>query len=319
MIEIILAQPRGFCTGVTRSIRMVEDVIQNRGAPVYVLHEIVHNRHVCDRLKRKGTIFVECLDEVPPGAVIIFSAHGISRAVFEDAASRGLEVFDATCPMVQKIHLMAERFSREGKEVIIIGNAGHPEVEGTLGRLNGPAHIISSVEQAEALQVKYPRRLAYITQTTQGLTTAIRIASILKRRFPEIKGPGAESICNATKSRQDAIHLLTPEVDLILVVGSRNSSNSNRLCEIGKNTGIPSFLIEDASELDEGLLSGIRKIGITAGASTPEFLVRGVLDKIMLYRNVRIKEMDNSQIISRRKSLANIDVTESKGRITYLQ
>jgi 4-hydroxy-3-methylbut-2-enyl diphosphate reductase len=279
-MQVILAQPRGFCAGVERAIEIVERALEKYGPPVYVRHEIVHNRHVVESLRAKGARFVEELDEVPPGGITIFSAHGVARAVEEGAESRGLPVIDATCPLVSKVHSEGQRYAALGKDVVLIGHAGHPEVEGTMGQIPGPIHLISSVEDVSAIMVRDPAQLAYVTQTTLSVDDTRAIIDALKARFPAIVGPDTKDICYATQNRQRAVRDLAERVDVLLVVGARNSSNSNRLREIGAELGVPSYLIEDARALDETWLNGASAVGITAGASAPDELVQDLIETL---------------------------------------
>jgi 4-hydroxy-3-methylbut-2-enyl diphosphate reductase len=279
-LRILLAQPRGFCAGVERAIEIVERALAIHGAPVYVRHEIVHNKRVVENLKAKGARFVEEVDEIPPGAVTVFSAHGVSEAVERDAQARALYTIDATCPLVSKVHVEGRRYAERGFEVVLIGHAGHPEVVGTLGRIPGPVYIVGSLTDAERLQPRDPRKLAYVTQTTLSLDDTRDIIALLKARFPAIVGPDTRDICYATQNRQIAVRSLARSVDAILVVGARNSSNSNRLREIGESSGVPSYLIEDAEELDPAWLQGASTVGISAGASAPEELVEELLDRL---------------------------------------
>jgi len=276
-MQVILAQPRGFCAGVERAIEIVERALTLYGPPIYVRHEIVHNGHVVERLRAKGVTFVEEVEEVPPGSVTIFSAHGVSLAVDEAARARGLKVIDATCPLVARVHLEGARYARQGRDVVLIGHAGHAEVEGTLGRLAGPVHLVASVADVADLKVQRPDHVAYITQTTLSVDDTRGIIDALKARFPSIVGPDTADICYATQNRQRAVLELAPKVDLMLVVGAANSSNSNRLREIAEIAGIPAYLIEDASALDPDWLDGVSAVGVTAGASAPEDLVQEVI------------------------------------------
>lgn len=294
-MEVILAQPRGFCAGVVRAIDVVEQALELYDPPVYVLHEIVHNRHVVEDLKTRGAIFVERLEEVPFGAVCIFSAHGVSNEVVREARERRLEVIDATCPLVSKVHLESRRYSEHGFELVIIGHAGHPEVEGTRGRIEGPVHVIGTAEEAQALRVGDPERLAYVTQTTLSLDDTRAVISVLKRRFPSIQGPDVRDICYATQNRQNAVRRLAEEIDLLLVVGARNSSNSNRLREVGEQCGIEAHLIESPADLDRVRFSPQMKIGVTAGASAPEVLVEGVVNRLRELGADNIREMDGER------------------------
>jgi 4-hydroxy-3-methylbut-2-enyl diphosphate reductase len=294
-MEVILARPRGFCAGVVRAIKTVERALQLYGTPVYVLHEIVHNSHVVGDLRNRGAFFVENLEEVPLDSVTIFSAHGVANAVVEQGKRRNLRVIDATCPLVTKVHLQAQRYSRKGMEVIIIGHPGHPEVEGTRGRIDGPVHVLSTTEEIEQLKVQKPERLAYVTQTTLSLDDTRQVIEVLKKSYPAIAGPNLRDICYATQSRQNTVRKLASEIDLLLVVGARNSSNSNRLQEVGGHNGLPSYLIEDAEEIEPTWFKDIMTIGITAGASTPEILVRGVVNKVRDFGALRVREMDGEQ------------------------
>jgi 4-hydroxy-3-methylbut-2-enyl diphosphate reductase len=290
-MEVILARPRGFCTGVIRAIKIVENALRFNDIPVYVLHEIVHNRNVVDNLQKKGAHFAENLEDIPDGALTIFSAHGVSKVVEEQANKRNLKVIDATCPLVNKVHLQAQRFSSEGRELIIIGHHGHPEVEGTRGRADGKVHILSTTAEVKFLNVRDPDHLAYVSQTTLSLSDTSHIIDALRQRFPTIKGPKSNDICYATQSRQNAVRILTQTIDLLLVVGSRNSSNSNRLRETGEQSGLPAYLIEDAEEVNPNWLQGKNRIGLTAGASAPEILVEGVLQKLSTFGIYLVSEM----------------------------
>ena len=294
-MEVVLAQPRGFCAGVVRAIEIVEHALKSYGSPVYVLHEIVHNRHVVEDLQRRGAIFVESLNEVPEGSVTIFSAHGVSKAVVDQAGHRQLQAIDATCPLVTKVHLQARRYSAQGYEVIIVGHVGHPEVEGTRGSIDGPVHVLSSVAEVLALEIQDAERLAYVTQTTLSLDDTREVIDALRERFPSICGPELNDICYATQNRQNAVRALAKEVELLLVVGARNSSNSNRLREVGEQQGIPAYLIADASELEPVWFRNCPSVGITAGASAPEVLVQGVLDKLREFGVDTIRTMDGKE------------------------
>ena len=279
-MEVLLAQPRGFCAGVVRAVEIVELALEVHRAPVYVFHEIVHNRHVVEGLQARGAVFVESLDGVPPGSVVIFSAHGVSSAIAEQAARLRLEVIDATCPLVTKVHLQAQRYSSIGYEVIIIGHIGHEEVEGTMGSIEGPVQVVSTAADVAGLQVIDPQRMAYVTQTTLSIDDTREVIAALKSRFPAIEGPGLDDICYATQNRQNAVRRLAGVVDLLLVVGARNSSNSVRLREVGEQHGLAAYLIQDATEIDPAWLIGVHKVGVTAGASAPEVLVEGVLESL---------------------------------------
>jgi len=290
--EVLLANPRGFCAGVERAIEIVETALARFGAPIYVRHEVVHNKFVVDSLRDKGAVFVEELDEVPAGSTVIFSAHGVARSVRGEAEARGLRVFDATCPLVTKVHLEVARMRDQGREIVMIGHKGHPEVEGTMGQVNDGILLAESVEDVAGLQVKDPGRLAYVTQTTLSVDDASAIVAALRARFPEIVGPKKDDICYATQNRQDAVKLMTPQVDLVLVVGSRNSSNSNRLREVAALRNVPAYLVDNADGIDPVWLEGVRRVGVTAGASAPEVLVDQVIERLSVLgaRSVRTLE-----------------------------
>lgn len=280
-MQVILAQPRGFCAGVERAIEIVERALQKYGRPVYVRHEIVHNRHVVESLRAKGAIFVEELDEVPPGCITIFSAHGVAQAVVKAADGRGLHVIDATCPLVSKVHNEGKRYDAQGREVILIGHAGHPEVEGTMGQIPGGVILISEVRDVEKVAVKDPEKLAYVTQTTLSVDDTRAVIEALKRRFPTIVGPDTKDICYATQNRQQAVRELAKVVDVILVVGAPNSSNSNRLREIAEELGVRSYLLEDVTQLKDHWLENARVVGVTAGASAPDELVQELVKELV--------------------------------------
>ncbi|WP_427980207.1 4-hydroxy-3-methylbut-2-enyl diphosphate reductase [Acidocella sp.] len=288
-LRVILAQPRGFCAGVERAIDIVERALTKFGPPIYVRHEIVHNRHVVEDLRSRGAVFVDELDEVPEGAWTVFSAHGVARKVVQAAAERSLPVIDATCPLVAKVHAEGRRYAAQGREIVLIGHAGHAEVEGTVGQIDGTVYLVQTVEDAERLQVKDSEKLSYITQTTLSVDDTRGIISALKERFPAIVGPDVKDICYATQNRQEAVHHLAELVDLILVVGSRNSSNSNRLREIGAELGRPAYLIDDANALKADWFQGVTKVGLTAGASAPEVLVQGVIEGLRQFGRVEIE------------------------------
>jgi 4-hydroxy-3-methylbut-2-en-1-yl diphosphate reductase len=283
-MQVLLANPRGFCAGVDRAIDIVERAIALFGAPIYVRHEVVHNRHVVDRLRELGAVFVEELREVPGGATVIFSAHGVSHAVEDEAKERGLTVFDATCPLVTKVHMEVQRYAREGREVILIGHAGHPEVEGTMGRFDtsfgGRMYLVGSEGDVRSLEVRDPANLAFVTQTTLSVDDTTEIVAALRRRFPLLATPRKEDICYATQNRQDAVKKLLAECDLLVVVGSKSSSNSNRLRELADRAGIPGYLVDGPEDLRREWFEGKRSIGVTAGASAPEVLVRRVLEQL---------------------------------------
>ncbi len=292
MLRVILAQPRGFCAGVERAIEIVERALSKFGPPIYVRHEIVHNRSVVEDLRQRGAIFVDELSEVPPGAWTIFSAHGVARKVQEEAAERALPVIDATCPLVAKVHNQGRRYASQGREVVLIGHAGHAEVEGTIGQVPGKVHLVQTVEDVARLAVANPEKLSYVTQTTLSVDDTRGIIAALETRFPGIVGPDVRDICYATQNRQQAVRDLAREVDLILVVGSRNSSNSNRLREIGAELGKPSYLIDDAADLDPTWFAGVESVGVTAGASAPEMLVQGVLDGLRTLDEIEVTTLD---------------------------
>jgi 4-hydroxy-3-methylbut-2-enyl diphosphate reductase len=287
-----MAQPRGFCAGVVRAIQIVERSLQKFGAPVYVRHEIVHNRHVVERLERMGAIFVEDLQEIPDGAVTIFSAHGVAQSIIDEAISRGLPVLDATCPLVSKVHAQGKRYVTRGRTLILIGHAGHPEVEGTIGQVGAPVHLVSTVEDVARLELPDNAAVAYVTQTTLSVDDTRGVITALQARFSDLEGPDVSDICYATQHRQSAVRELCEAVDLLLVVGSRNSSNSNRLREIGVEHGVPSYLIADGSELDPEWLQGVKAVGLTAGASAPEELVLNVIESLRRHRDVEVEQMD---------------------------
>jgi 4-hydroxy-3-methylbut-2-enyl diphosphate reductase len=289
---VILANPRGFCAGVDRAIEIVERALQLRGAPIYVRHEVVHNKYVVDDLRRKGAVFVEELSEVPPGNTVIFSAHGVSQAVRREAEQRRLNVFDATCPLVTKVHVEVVRMREQGREIVMIGHRGHPEVEGTMGQSAGGIHLVETAADVERLQVADPRNLAYVTQTTLSVDDAAGIVRALKARFPHIVGPKKDDICYATQNRQDAVKALARESDVVLVVGSPNSSNSNRLREVAQNMGVPAYMVDTASELNPEWLAGKARVGVTAGASAPEVLVRELIERLRSLGAAEVRNLD---------------------------
>jgi 4-hydroxy-3-methylbut-2-enyl diphosphate reductase len=298
-MRIILAQPRGFCAGVVRAIEIVERSLERRGAPVYVRHEIVHNKAVVEGLRAKGAVFVEALEAVPPGAVTVFSAHGVARAVEGEARGRGLEVFDATCPLVAKVHIQGRQYAASGRTVILIGHAGHPEVEGTMGQIDGRVLLVQDERDVEAVDLAPDTPVAYVTQTTLSVDDTRGVIAALERRFTDLVGPDVRDICYATQNRQRAVRALCqPDVgggmraDVLLVVGAPNSSNSNRLREIGAECGIPSYLLADGSELDPEWVAGARVVGITAGASAPEAMVEHVIDALRRLGPVEVAAMD---------------------------
>ncbi|BBI99184.1 4-hydroxy-3-methylbut-2-enyl diphosphate reductase [Ferrigenium kumadai] len=279
-MQVLLANPRGFCAGVDRAITIVERALALHGAPVYVRHEVVHNRFVVDNLRKKGAVFIEDLADVPPGSVLVFSAHGVPQSVRHEAEARGLTVFDATCPLVTKVHLEVKRLREQGKEIIMIGHAGHPEVEGTMGQAEGGMYLVESPEQVQTLRVSDENNLAYVTQTTLSVDDASGIVAALRARFPNITGPKKDDICYATQNRQDAVKLLVGQCDVVIVVGSPNSSNSNRLREVAAKVGVPAYLVDDARGLRPEWFAGKARVGVTAGASAPELLVQDVVARL---------------------------------------
>jgi 4-hydroxy-3-methylbut-2-enyl diphosphate reductase len=279
-MQLLLANPRGFCAGVDRAIEIVEEALRRFGAPIYVRHEVVHNRFVVSDLRAKGAVFVEELDEIPDGAIVIFSAHGISRAVRNEAARRGLRVFDATCPLVTKVHMEVIRLRRDGIEVVLIGHAGHPEVEGTLGQADDGVYLIETPAHVDALIVRNPSKLAFVTQTTLSVDDTARVIAALRNKFPAIQCPKKDDICYATQNRQDAVRQLAPDCDVMIVVGSRNSSNSNRLREVAETTGCRAYMVDGPDDLRREWLDGVQHVGLTAGASAPEVLVQQVISRL---------------------------------------
>jgi 4-hydroxy-3-methylbut-2-enyl diphosphate reductase len=292
MLRVVLAQPRGFCAGVERAIEIVERALKKYGPPVYVRHEIVHNRHVVESLRARGAVFVDELHEVPAGAMTVFSAHGVARQVEQEAKARNLPVIDATCPLVSKVHNEGRRYAGQGREIVLVGHAGHAEVEGTIGQIQGTVHLVQTVADVATLAVSDPDKLAYITQTTLSVDDTRHIIAALKARFPSIVGPDVRDICYATQNRQQAVRELAQAVDMILVVGSKNSSNSNRLREIGEELGKPAHLIDDAGDLRAEWFAGISSVGVTAGASAPEKLVQGVLEGLRQFGEIDVSTLD---------------------------
>jgi 4-hydroxy-3-methylbut-2-enyl diphosphate reductase len=290
--EILLAQPRGFCAGVDRAIAIVERALALHGAPIYVRHEIVHNKFVVEDLRAKGAVFVDELDEVPAGATVIFSAHGVSLAVRREAEARGLKVFDATCPLVTKVHVEVSKMREQGREVVMIGHQGHPEAEGTMGQSGEGMYLVETEEDVARLQVRKPDKLSYVTQTTLSMDDCARIIAALKERFPSIQGPKRDDICYATQNRQDAVRFMAPRCDVVIVVGSPNSSNSNRLREVATNLGREAYLVDSADELRPEWIEGKRTIGVTAGASAPEVLVHEVILRLQAMGATRVRELE---------------------------
>jgi 4-hydroxy-3-methylbut-2-enyl diphosphate reductase len=291
-LEVLLAKPRGFCAGVVRAVDIVERALIKFDEPVYVRHEIVHNKTVVESLKKKGAIFVEEVDEIPDGAVTIFSAHGVSRKVESDASGRDLHVIDATCPLVSKVHNEAQRYSKNSYEIVLIGHRGHPEVEGTMGQVPGKVHLVSSLDDVGDLEPEDSEKLAYVTQTTLSVDDTRHIIEALRKRFPKIVGPDVKDICYATQNRQSAVRVMVDQADVILVVGAHYSSNSNRLREIGEEAGVSSYLIPDVAALDPGWLKGARTVGVTAGASAPEELVLGLVERLGSLFDVTVKNFE---------------------------
>jgi 4-hydroxy-3-methylbut-2-enyl diphosphate reductase len=291
-MEVVLAKPRGFCAGVDRAIEIVERALGLYGAPIYVRHEVVHNKFVVEDLKAKGAVFVEELDTIPRGSTVIFSAHGVSQAVRREAELRGFRVFDATCPLVTKVHVEVAKKRAQKREIVMIGHQGHPEVEGTMGQANGGMYLVEGPEDVERLEVQDPANLAFVTQTTLSIDDARRTIDALKRRFPEIVGPRRDDICYATQNRQDAVKALARECDVILVVGSPNSSNSNRLREVAEHQGVPAYMLDNAGELRSEWVSGKHTVGVTAGASAPEVLVKQVIDKLVAFGGGTVRELE---------------------------
>lgn len=294
-MKILLANPRGFCAGVDRAITIVKNALHKFGAPIYVRHEVVHNKYVVDELKSMGAIFVDELDEIPDGNTVIFSAHGVSKAVREEAKNRGLQVFDATCPLVSKVHMEVHRASRKGQEVVLIGHKGHPEVEGTLGQYDETGvgmYLIEDASQVNSLPIQQPENVSFVTQTTLSVDETRDVIDALRDTFPAIQGPRKDDICYATQNRQDAVRALAPQVDVLLVVGSKNSSNSNRLRELAERLGTKAYLLDDASQLQEEWFNNTTSVGVTAGASAPEVLVQSVIDRLYQLGGSNLEQMD---------------------------
>ncbi|WP_029463158.1 4-hydroxy-3-methylbut-2-enyl diphosphate reductase [Serpentinimonas barnesii] len=293
--EVLLAEPRGFCAGVDRAIEIVERALAKFGRPIYVRHEIVHNTHVVKDLKARGAIFIEELDDVPAGATLVFSAHGVSRAVQREAERRGFRIFDATCPLVSKVHVEVAKLHQEGYEFIMIGHKGHPEVEGTMGQLDAGIHLVEDVADVARVQPQQTERLALVTQTTLSVDDAAEIAAAVRARFPALREPKQQDICYATQNRQDAVKLLSPLVDAVVVVGSPSSSNTNRLRELAQRLGVPAYMVEDATELRDHWFADAARVGVTAGASAPETLVQGVLQRLKALGAVSVRSLDGAR------------------------
>jgi 4-hydroxy-3-methylbut-2-enyl diphosphate reductase len=316
-MKIILANPRGFCAGVERAIAIVERALEKFGAPIYVRHEVVHNKFVCDDLRAKGAVFIDELADVPAGSTVIFSAHGVSQAVREEAEVRGLKVFDATCPLVTKVHVEVAKMRKEDREIVMIGHKGHPEVEGTMGQSKGGMLLVESVENVATLSVRNSDQLAYVTQTTLSVDDAEKIVSALRTRFPKITGPKKDDICYATQNRQDAVKALADQSDVVIVVGSKNSSNSSRLREVAENVGIRSYLIDGPEFIDPAWIAGARRIGVTAGASAPEILVEKVISRLRKLGANSVKLLEGAEenvLFPLPKELANGDSQRSGNR-----
>ena len=290
--EILLAEPRGFCAGVDRAIEIVDRALQKFGRPIYVRHEIVHNTYVVNDLKNRGAIFIEELDDVPPGATLVFSAHGVSQAIQREAAARGFRIFDATCPLVTKVHVEVAKLAKEGYEFIMIGHKGHPEVEGTMGQLESGIHLVEDVADVARVTPSQTEKLAVVTQTTLSVDDAADIAAAVKLRFPNAREPKQQDICYATQNRQDAVKVMSPQVDVVIVVGSPTSSNSNRLREVARKLGTESYMVDNADELQAQWFEGRQRVGLTAGASAPEILVQAVIDRIRALGAVSVRKMD---------------------------
>ena len=309
-LKVFLAQPRGFCAGVERAIEIVERALKIYGPPVYVRHEIVHNKRVVNNLSSKGAVFVQELDQIPPGAVTIFSAHGVAQRIEDTAKDRKLPILDATCPLVAKVHKEGQRYSSKGFEVILIGHEGHPEVEGTMGRISGDVYLVSNTEDVYKLKVKNPQKLSYISQTTLSVDDTKVVIEALKKRFPAIEGPDVKDICYATQNRQSAVRDLVDHVNLILVVGAKNSSNSNRLRDLGEESGVDTYLIETADDLDSKWFDNVESIGISSGASTPDELVKEVIKRISSFREIKIEKrpgIEENIVFKLPRELTNIE------------
>jgi len=291
-MDVLLANPRGFCAGVERAIEIVERALELHGAPIYVRHEIVHNRFVVERLRSKGAVFVEDLEEVPPGSIVIFSAHGVAKTVQAEADRRGLKVFDATCPLVTKVHIEVMKMLRDGYEIVMIGHRGHPEAEGTMGQAASGMHLVETLEDVAALEVRLPQKLAYVTQTTLSVDDARAMVEALKARFPAIRGPKRDDICYATQNRQDAVKLMAPQCDVVIVVGSPNSSNSNRLREVAEHMGAQAYMVDTAADLRPEWVAGKRRVGVTAGASAPEVLVNELIAQLKAFGAQKVQSLD---------------------------
>ena len=291
-MEVLVAQPRGFCAGVERAIGMVERALALHGSPIYVRHEIVHNQYVVNDLRAKGAIFVDDLAAVPAGATLIFSAHGVPQSVRREAQQRGFQVFDATCPLVTKVHVEVQKMRSDGLDIVMIGHKGHPEAEGTMGQSEAGMHLVETLDDVAALQVRDPAALAYVTQTTLSVDDAARMVAALKARFPAIRGPKKDDICYATQNRQDAVKFMAPQCDLVIVIGSPNSSNSNRLREVAEIMGAEAHMVDQASQIDPDWLSGKKRIGVTAGASAPELLVQAVIEKLRTLGAHKVRQLD---------------------------
>ena len=315
--EVVLAEPRGFCAGVERAIEIVERALHKFGAPIYVRHEIVHNTYVVDDLKQKGAIFIEELAEVPPGATLVFSAHGVSQSVRKEAAARGFSIFDATCPLVSKVHMEVAKLSREGYHFIMIGHKGHPEVEGTMGQLDSGIYLVEDVDDVERLEVAQSERLAVVTQTTLSVDDAAQILAAVKRRFPDVRQPKRQDICYATQNRQDAVKVMAPGCDVVIVVGSPNSSNSNRLREVAEHMGAQAYMVDSAADLRAEWIAGRRRVGVSAGASAPEVLVRELIERLKALGASSVRQLEGIReevVFSLPRALGPDDQRFSSGR-----
>jgi 4-hydroxy-3-methylbut-2-en-1-yl diphosphate reductase len=316
-MDVLLANPRGFCAGVERAIAIVERALERHGAPIYVRHEIVHNRYVVDTLRAKGAVFVDELEQVPAGGLVVFSAHGVAKAVEAEAERRGLKVFDATCPLVTKVHIEVAKMLRDGYEIVMIGHKGHPEAEGTMGQAAGGMHLVETLEEVAGLQVASPERLAYVTQTTLSVDDAAAMIAALRRRFPAIRGPKKDDICYATQNRQDAVKVMAPRCDVVIVVGSPNSSNSNRLREVAEHMGAQAYMVDSAADLRPEWITGRRRVGVSAGASAPEVLVNELIERLKALGASSVRQLEGIQeqvVFSLPRALGPDDQRFSSGR-----
>ena len=316
-MDVLLANPRGFCAGVERAIAIVERALERHGAPIYVRHEIVHNRYVVDTLRAKGAVFVDELEQVPAGGIVVFSAHGVAKAVEAEAERRGLKVFDATCPLVTKVHIEVAKMLRDGYEIVMIGHKGHPEAEGTMGQAAAGMHLVETLEEVAELKVASPERLAYVTQTTLSVDDAAAMIAALRRRFPAIRGPKKDDICYATQNRQDAVKVMAPGCDVVIVVGSPNSSNSNRLREVAEHMGAQAYMVDSAADLRAEWIAGRRRVGVSAGASAPEVLVRELIERLKALGASSVRQLEGIReevVFSLPRALGPDDQRFSSGR-----